>query len=335
MSANDTHAIVTRQRVVAVGVPTIGSTIAAELDATSTARTRGPVQAGRAPRPAARRAIASPTVIAVADSAAAARAAQARVAQRERASPTMNINSAKPMSARNASVGWVAIDRARSRCARRRTPAAISPMTIGGANAASAAARAAGRAARPRRSARACRSSSAQNTPASRPAAIVMPSSWQRSSAASSRSPTTSTGGEHRLPPQAGDDALDAADRAVAVVAALHEQRVRESAASRRAARSRCARRSPSTRRSCTRSSRACRARCRRTSARRRRSCRTRAARAPRRRRSRRRSRPRSTASASACGAARTRVEDDEQMRAGSATGGRSVLAREARRDRT
>ncbi len=108
----------------------IGSTIAAELDATSTAITPGRCR----PLTAAitgLTAIARPTVSAVAQR-------PRRVAVRNRRSwigslvATMNINSAKPMSARNASVGWVATI-VRVPVRPMATPAAISPMTTGGA----------------------------------------------------------------------------------------------------------------------------------------------------------------------------------------------------------
>ena len=83
-----------------------------------------------------------------------------------------------------------------------------------------------------------------QNIPASRPAATVAPSSWQRSRSAGPQVADDHDGRDHELPAQAGDDALDAADRAVAVGAGLHEQRVGQARASRRAAGSTRARRS-------------------------------------------------------------------------------------------
>ncbi len=65
-----------------------------------------------------------------------------------------------------------------------------------------------------------------QKTSASRPAANVMPSSWRAFECGGVDVADHEHGREHGLPGQTGDDALDAADRALAVVAALHEQRV-------------------------------------------------------------------------------------------------------------
>ena len=132
--------------------------------------------------------------------------------------------------------------------------------------------------------------------------ASVMPSSWHRSSASSSTSPTTRTGAStgFHLRPVTMRSTLRIApspswppftNSAYGRPGRLVEQR-----------RSRCVRRSPSARRSCTRSSRACRGSTRVAPPHvvDRRVERPPHAR-PRRRRCRRSSRPRSTASASAC----------------------------------
>ena len=110
------------QRFVVVVVPMIGSTIAAELDATSTARIAGRCRPGRA-RPAS-----GADDDREHDRDARSTNRPRRAAPRSRVSrsgsfvATMNINSAKPMSARNASVGCGRDDGARSRCVRRSRP---------------------------------------------------------------------------------------------------------------------------------------------------------------------------------------------------------------------
>ncbi len=131
MSAIETHAIVTSIASSLSCPLMIGSTIAAELDATSTARTAGrckPVVAARSGETTIASTLVMPNTT-----------RPRRAAPRRRWSrsgmfvATMNIKSAKPMSARNASVGSVAT-MVRVPVRPKITPAAISPITTGGAN---------------------------------------------------------------------------------------------------------------------------------------------------------------------------------------------------------